>query len=150
MEAVDAVVHDLSLMVSLDVQNGHLRSVVDNETCTLLMDELIGTFCQILREAVDAEIDGSEILDVGVIGEDANIGAGSEAAEPIDQLDVIGLEEDEIGSDFKRKGDNSQGLSVSNQVSFLVFEDALVGSGHFCLLGNLTNKKGTILSIRAA
>ena len=114
MEAVDAVVHDLSLVVSLHVQNGHLRSVVDDEARTLLMNELLGAFSQILREAVDTEIDGSEIFDVGVIGEDANIGAGSETAEPIDQLDVVGLEEDEISSDFKRKRDNSQGLSVSN------------------------------------
>ena len=134
---VDAVVHDLAGFAGLEVQDGHLWPVVGHEALAHCRHELLGVLHQVSGEAVDSEVDGREVLDVGGVGEDADVGPGPEAAEAVDELDVAGFEEDQIGSDFEGERNGAKGLLVSHK-SLLVLEDTLVGSRHLGLLGNLS------------
>lgn len=108
------------------MENGHLWSVVCHEALTHCCNELFGILHQVSGETVDSEVDGGEALDVRRIGEDADVGSGPEAAESVDQLDIVGFEEDKIGSDFEGERNGSKGLLVSHK-SLFVLEDSLVG-----------------------
>lgn len=140
---------DFSLAAGLQVQDGHFRPVVDHEPRSYGLHEGLVVLDECAREAVDSEVDGGEVFDVGVIGEDADVGARPEAAEAIDELDVVGLQEDEVGSDLEGQRDGAHGLSVLGQVALLVLEDALVGSGQLGLLRDLNKVRATVLSILA-
>jgi len=101
-------------------------------------------------EAVDSEVDGCKILDVGVIGEDAEIGPRSQTAQSVDQFNVVGFQEDEIRRDFKGKRNGAHCLPISGEVSFLVFKDSFVSGCQLRLLCDLSQNRGTVLSILAA
>ena len=141
--------NNFSLAAGLQVQDGHFRPVADHEPRADGLHEGLVVLDECAWEAVDAKVDGGEVLDVGIVGEDADVGARPEAAEAVDELDVVGLEEDEVGSDLEGERDGAHGLSVLGQVPLLVLEDALVGGGQLGLLRDLNGERATVRSIRA-
>ena len=144
------MVDDLCPIIGFEVQNGDFWAIAYNEPRTDCGDELFIVVDHGAREAVHSEIDGGEIFDVGVVGEDADICAGTQTAQPVDQLYVVCLKEDEICGYLEGQRDGTHCLTIFGKIAFLVFEDALVCCGQFCLLGDLNHKGDTVLSILAA
>lgn len=132
------MIHDLAGFAGLEVKDGHLWAVVGHEALAHCCHELFGVLDQVSGEAVDSEVDGCQVLDVRGVGEDADVGSGPETAETVDELDVVGFEEDEIRGDFEGERNGSKGLLVSHE-SLLVLKDTLVGGRHLSLLRNLSH-----------
>ena len=131
------MVHDIVVLIELQMQNQRLWSEQRNKIFPQRPHEFIRILDHLFWEAVHSEVDGCKIFDGRIVGEGADVGSRSESRQLIDELDVIGLQEDKICSEFEGQSDCSQGLLISMDMVFLVLEDTFVGACQFCLLGDL-------------
>jgi hypothetical protein len=90
-----------SLVIGLKVQDGHFRAIAHHEPSADCSDELLVVLHQRPGEAVHSEVDGRQVLDVGVVREDADVGSRTQTAQAVDQLDVVRLQEDQVGCDLE-------------------------------------------------
>ena len=90
----------------------HFWSIGDDEPSSHTGDELFRLLSEAPWEAIDAEVEGGEGLNIGVVSEDTQVGSGSQGGDAVDEFDVVGFEEDQIGCDFKRQCNCSHSFSI--------------------------------------
>jgi hypothetical protein len=131
------VIGDLSLLVGFNVKDGDFWATSNQEAFAESADELLRVFAGGTRETIDSEVQSSEVAYFRLIRENTDVGSGSQAGKTVNEANIVGLNEDEVSSDFKGEGNSAQCFLIASDSFLFVFKDTLVGSGHFDFLSNL-------------